>query len=74
MEDIRESFAGRSIKTGYNNKNYIVNDVTFDKTPKTTTFNKDGKSLALINYYNVAHGIKINFPDQPLLIVNKVDS
>jgi aubergine-like protein len=73
-EEIREYFSGRSVKTTYNRKNYVIDDVSFDKTPKTTTINKDGNNLVLVNYYKVAHGITIKNVDQPLLVVNKIGS
>lgn len=71
-EDIRDCFIGRSIKTSYNKKNYIVDDISFDKTPKTTSINKDGETINLVNYYKVAHGITIKDPNQPLIVVNKI--
>lgn len=73
-EEIREQFVGRSVKTIYNRKNYIIDDVSFDKTPKTTTVNKDGNNMVLTNYYKVAHGITIKNTDQPLFVVNRIGS
>jgi aubergine len=73
-DEIREYFIGRSVKTTYNRKNYIIDDVSFDKTPKTTTVNKDGNNLVLTNYYKVAHGITIKNTDQPLFVVNRIGS
>lgn len=67
-DDIREFFIGRSIKTEYNKKNYFVDEISFDKTPKSTSFNKDGKNITILNYYKVAHGITIKNTDQPLFI------
>lgn len=69
-EEIREYFIGRSVKTTYNRRNYIVDDISFDKTPKTTTLNKDGNNIVLSNYYKVAHEITLEYPDRPLFVVN----
>ncbi len=71
QNEIRNYFTGRSIKTTYNKKNYIVDDVTFDKTPKNTTFNRDNNNINLVNYYKVAHGIDIKNTSQPLLVMYK---
>lgn len=68
---IRNLLCERSFKTKYSNKNYIIDDVTFDKTPSNTTFNKDGHSIGLINYYKEAHNIQIVDRNQPLLIVKR---
>ena len=73
-EEIREFFIGRSIKTNYNKRNYIIDEISFDKTPKSTSFNKDGKNITILNYYKVAHGITIKNTDQPLFINYCVDS
>lgn len=68
---IRNLLCERSFKTKYSNKNYIIDDVTFDKTPSNTTFNRDGHSINLINYYKEAHNIQIADKNQPLLIVKR---
>lgn len=73
-EEIREYFCGRSVKTVYNKRNYVVDDISFDKSPKNTTLNKDGNNIVLSNYYKVAHGITLQYPDQPLFVVNRMGS
>ena len=70
-EVIAKMLLERSFKTKYSNKNYIIDDITFDKTPSNTSFNRDGHSITLINYYKEAHGIQIQDKNQPLIIVKR---
>jgi hypothetical protein len=73
QEEIREYFIGRQIKTSYSKRTQKVDDVSFDKNPSNTTFNKDGASILLTNYYKVAHNITIKDTKQPLFVVRKYD-
>jgi hypothetical protein len=73
QEEIREHFIGRQIKTSYSKRTQKIDDITFDKVPSNTTFNKDGATILLTNYYKVAHNITIKDPKQPLFVVRKYD-
>ena len=70
-EVIHKMLVERSFKTNYSNKNYIIDDISFDKNPANTTFNRDGHSITLINYYKEAHGIQIQDRNQPIIIVRR---
>lgn len=73
QDELREYFVGRQIKTTYTKKTYTIEDVSFDKTPTNTTFNREGKSMTLVNYYKVAHNITLKDVRQPLFIIKKED-
>jgi len=71
QEDIKEDLRKRSFKVSYAKRNYIIDDIIFDRSPKTQTFNYEGKSINLIEYYKVAHKLKIKNENQPLILVRK---
>ena len=50
-EKIRNYLVGRSFKVSYAKKNYIINDITFDKTVKTTEIRYQGNNIPISNYY-----------------------
>ena len=66
---LNKSITERTFKTRYSNRNYRIEKIDFERTPKNTTFNRDGATTNLINYYKVAHGLTISDPNQPLILV-----
>ena len=74
QKEIKEELAGRSFKVSYAKKNYIIDDILFDRSPKTQTFNYEGQSINLIKYYEEAKKLKVRDPNQPLILVRKTDS
>ena len=74
QEDIKEDLKPRSFKVSYAKRNYKIDDICFDKNPKNTTFNYEGKSVNLIQYYEQAHKLKITNQKQPLILVRRKDS
>ena len=70
---IKENLIGRSFKVSYAKRNYIINDITFEKTVGKTEFKYDGKNIKLFNYYKKAYNIEIKNLDQPLIIVIRKD-
>ena len=71
---IKEDLIGRSFKVSYAKKNYIIDDILFDRNPNNQDFTHDGKSKTLKDYYLEKHKVKIEDLTQPLLVVKKVDS
>lgn len=69
--DIRNELKGKSFNVRYSKKNYIIDDLSFDRTPKNTSFLREGHNITLINYYKTAHNIIIEDRNQPLIIVRK---
>ena len=74
QNDIREELKGRSFKVSYAKRNYRIDDIIFDRNPQNTTFNFEGKSINLINYYEKIHKLKITNKNQPLILVRRTDS
>ena len=74
QEDIKENLKFRSFKVSYAKRNYKIDDICFDKNPKNTNFNYEGKTTNLIDYYETAHKLKIKNPNQPLILVRRTDS
>lgn len=64
----QEIVLGMTTLTGYNNKTYRIDDVDFDKSPKSTFPTKDGGQMTFLDYYKTKYNINIRDPNQPLLI------
>jgi aubergine-like protein len=74
QKEIKEELIGRSFKVSYAKRNYIINDILFDRSPKKQTFNYEGSTKNLIQYYEIAHKLKIKDENQPLILVRRTDS
>ena len=72
--DIKNDLVGRSFKVSYAKRNYIIDDILFDRNPKNTNFNHGGTSTNLIKYYETIHKLKIHDNTQPLILVRRRDS
>ena len=68
-----EALVGRSFKVCYAKKNYVIDDILFDRNPNKQDFLYEGKKYTLKEYYQEKHKIKINNLNQPLLLVKKFD-
>ena len=71
---LKDDLIGRSFKVSYAKKNYIIDDISFDRDPNTMKFMHDGKSKLLKDYYEQKYKIKIKNLSQPLLIVKRKDA
>ena len=71
---LKEDLIGRSFKVKYAKKNYVIDDIMFDRNPKKQDFFYDGKKYLLKDYYKEKYDIVIKDLNQPLLLVRKVDS
>jgi len=74
QNEIKTDLKGRSFKVSYAKRNYKIDDILFDNSPKNTTINYEGKTINLIEYYKIAHDLKIKDPNQPLILVRRTDS
>ena len=74
MDEIKTDLRGRLFKVCYSKRNYKIDDILFDRTPKNQTINYDGKTINLIKYYEKAHHLKIKDENQPLILIRKKDS
>jgi len=74
QNEIKTDLKGRSFKVSYAKRNYKIDDILFDNSPKNTTINYEGKTINLIEYYKIAHDLTIKDPNQPLILVRRKDS
>ena len=74
QKKIKNDLIGRSFKVKYAKKNYIIDDISFDRDPKNEKFMYNGKSTKLEDYYLEKYKIKIHNYNQPLIIVHKTNS
>ena len=74
QEFIRESLIGRSFKVSYAKKNYMIDDILFDRNPRKQDFMYENKTTTLEEYYTKKHKIKLKNLDQPLLVVKRKDA
>ena len=59
QKEIKEDLVGRSFKVSYAKRNYRIDDILFDRNPKKQTFNYEGKTVNLMEYYETAKKLKI---------------
>ena len=74
QKDIKDELINKSFKVSYAKRNYRIDDILFDRSPKKQTFNYEGKTVNLIEYYETAHKLKIKDQNQPLILVRRTDS
>ena len=52
QEKLRNKLIGTSFKVKYSKRNYRIDDISFDRNPKNTSFlNLEKENLNLIKYY-----------------------
>ncbi|XP_073816374.1 argonaute 3 [Musca autumnalis] len=67
QEAVKKSLLGSVVITRYNNRTYRIDDICFDKNPKSTFPTKDG-NISYYDYYVKHHNIHIKDKEQPLLL------
>ena len=73
-EKIKENLIDEVFKPSYDNKNFRLDDICFDRNPMNQSFNLYGVgTITLFDYYKKIKGITIKEKDQPLLVVKKTD-
>ncbi|ETE62666.1 Piwi-like protein 2, partial [Ophiophagus hannah] len=68
QDECTKQLIGNIIITRYNNKNYRIDDIDWNKTPQNSFTMSDGKEITFLEYYSKNYGITIRELDQPLLI------
>ena len=68
-ESIAKDLIGRSFKVSYSKRNYKIFDILFNRNPNNQTFNYEGGSVKLIDYYQNIKKIKIRDEEQPIIAV-----
>lgn len=67
---IRSQLIGKLVFTGYNHRCYRIEDVNFDKNPRSTFFCRERQAeITFLEWYQTKKGISIVEPSQPLLLV-----
>ncbi|XP_054725856.1 protein argonaute-3 [Anastrepha obliqua] len=67
QENAKKYLLGSVVITRYNNRTYRIDDICFDKNPKSTFQTKQAE-LSYIDYYRQSHNILIKDETQPLII------
>lgn len=67
-QEAEKQLLGESILTRYNNKSYIVDDINFEMSPKSTFVSEKGVRWTFLAYYKEMYGLEIKDKDQPLII------
>jgi len=67
-QEAEKQLLGESILTRYNNRSYIIDDINFEMSPKSTFTNEKGVQMTFIDYYKKQYGLEVKDKDQPLLI------
>ena len=69
---LQKSLEGKPFKGNFSKKNYKIFQLNFDRDPKNTQFNYDGRTVNLIQYYKEAHNITDQIIlKQPIIIVKR---
>ena len=64
----QKALLGAVVITRYNNKNYRIDEICFDKKPSDKFQLNDGTEIDYRQYYLDKHGMKIEDSEQPLLV------
>lgn len=68
-EVAQSELKGKLCVTNYNNQIYRIEDIAFDKSPRSTFHDdKQDRDITFIEYYKTRHDREIKDPAQPLLI------
>ena len=74
QKQIKEDLHSRPFKVDYAKRNYKIDDINFDRNPRTQTINRNGQTINLVQYYEEAHKLKIKDETQPLIVVQTKDN
>ena len=67
-EEAEKALLGQSVVTKYNNKNYKIDAIDYNDSPKGTFVKSDGTEMDYMTYYKRQYGITIKDASQPMLI------
>ena len=65
---VEKALLGCIVITRYNNKTYRIDEIDWDKNPRTEFERKRGESLSLVQYYADKYGKTLRDLQQPLII------
>ena len=69
--EIKKKLIGKSFKVSYAKRNYKIDDILFDRNPKNQVVNYEGETKSLIEYYEIAHKLRIRDQNQPIIVVRR---
>ena len=67
-DDAEKALLGSSVITKYNNKNYKIDGIDFNDSPKGTFLKQTGQEMSYMDYYKQNYGVVVQDPNQPMLI------
>ena len=67
-EAAEKALLGSSVITKYNNKNYKIDGIDFNDSPKGTFLKQTGQEMSYMDYYKQNYGVVVQDPNQPMLI------
>ena len=73
-DEIRNILIGQKFHTNYSKKNYIIDDILFDRNPTNTTILYEKNTITLVNYYKIKYDLPIKDIKQPLLVTRIYDN
>ena len=73
QKEVNDDLKGRAFKVSYAKRNYYIDEINFDLSPKKHSINYSGKTRTLVEYYQIAHEINIKDVNQPLIVVKTTD-
>lgn len=51
QDEVQRQLLGTIVLTRYNNKTYRIDDIAWDKTPKSTFSTYSGEEISFVDYY-----------------------
>lgn len=72
-QSFQQGIIGSVVLTDYNNRTYRIDDVDWQSSPRTTFSKKDGSKISYADYYQQKYNIRINDPQQPMLVSRAKD-
>ena len=70
-DDIAKNLIGRSFKVSYSKRNYKIYEILFNRNPTNQTFNYEGGTVKLIDYYQNIKKLIIKDKNQPIIAVKR---
>lgn len=68
QEEATRQLVGCIVLTRYNNRTYRIDDIAWEKNPRSTFVSSTGASVSFMEYYKQAYQLNIEDTEQPLLI------
>ena len=70
-DEIKKFLINKKFQVSYSKKNYIINEINFDRNPNTQTCKYEDRTVKLVEYYKERYNKEIKDLTQPLIVVKK---